>query len=754
MRHDFDCGTVTFLLFILAESPLAIESKNSLKPMILCHSIPGRLRLKSDTMRGSYQLSEQLENRLRKIEGIISAETRVTTGSVILVYDVDIVTPETLRELASQYLKKVAKAFHSSSKSVVRMKKNPASPIRSGWSLRYLLINSFCVSCFLGYALIRKYLLKAPLPQRVFGLTGLVTDLGGIPLLSGMINELRGVKRPGLMSFLGIGCFSAVLAGELFTALEIVWLLSFGLFLEEYVKKQAHRAIQDILQVAPRKTVVLIDGAEKEINISDLKEKAITVVRTDQRIPADGTVFKGKALIDEAHITGRAFAELRRKNDVVYAGTRVQEGTVYIRAQKVGADTYLAQLLRLVEASLAEQTQSQRKADVLADRLTTFGWASTLATLVITGNLSRAISVMLVMSCPCATVLAASTAVSAGIANAARRNILIKGGTYLEKFKDIETVCFDKTGTLTLNTPQVVDIVPRNSRIKPDAVLALAASAEAESNHPVAQAILKESRTRKISFERPKSTKAFLGRGIQARTASGIIRVGNRQYFKSAGIKTAQFSKTVTKQTDSGQTAVFVARNKTLAGMILLTHTIRAETSSVLKWLHKNGIQKIVLISGDLKTAVKAIAKHYLIDEFQGELLPEEKARFIDALEAKGHGVIMVGDGINDALALSKASVGVAMGAGGSEVAIETADIALADSDLRGLVALRQLSEQTHRIVEMNFWLATASNIAGVILGFAGKFSPVMAGIFHVGHTVGIMANSARLINWQDADSK
>jgi cation-transporting P-type ATPase C len=168
-----------------------------------------------------------------------------------------------------------------------------------------------------------------------------------------------------------------------------------------------------------------------------------------------------------------------------------------------------------------------------------------------------------------------------------------------------------------------------------------------------------------------------------------------------------------------------------------------------LQWLRQDGIHKIVLISGDLTSAVKTITKTQSFDEYRAELLPEAKARFIDAFEKKGQPVIMVGDGINDALALSKATIGVAMGAGGSEVAIETADIALADSDLEGLVALRQLSQQTLRIVEMNFWLATATNMAGVILGFAGLFSPVMAGIFHVSHTVGIMANSGRLLNWQ-----
>jgi cation-transporting P-type ATPase C len=720
-----------------------------IQAMIICHSIPGRIRIKSDAIKGSSLLAKQLENRLQKADSILSAQVRALTGSVILFYDAEIRDPETLRDLTFKQFQEIAKESRKLSKPEHKIKRSSVRQIRSGWSLKYLLMNTVLISCFLGYVLIRKFILKSPIPRGRWGLAGLITALGSLPLLTGTMDELVQKKRPGLLTFLSIACFSAMLAGEVFTALEIVWLLSFGMFLEEYVKKQAHRAIEDILQVAPPKTRVLVNGFEEEIAVTDLKERTIIVARVGDRLPADGKILKGIAVIDEAHITGRALPEIRKKNDSVYAGTRVQEGEVHIRAEKVGRDTYLAGIFHLVETALAEPSESQRKADVLAARLVKFGWGSTLGTLLLTGNLLRAMSVMLVMSCPCATVLAASTAVSAGIANAARRNILVKGGDYLEQFKNIETVCFDKTGTITLDTPQVVEIIPRNPKVKPETVLALAAAAEAESNHPVGQAIVKEARLRKIPIKKPQSTQVKLGLGIKAKTDAGMIRVGNRLFFKSAGINTSDFDKAKRKYALAGQTTVFVGRNKVFEGMIVLSNSVRAETSTVLEWLHKNGIGKIYLISGDLASAVKPIAESQPFDGFKAELLPEAKARFIDSLENSGQRVIMVGDGINDALALSKAAVGVAMGAGGSEVAIETADIALANSDLAGLVRLRQLSEQTHRIVEMNFWLATASNIAGVILGFAGRFSPVMAGIFHVGHTVGIMANSGRLLNWE-----
>jgi cation-transporting P-type ATPase C len=233
-----------------------------------------------------------------------------------------------------------------------------------------------------------------------------------------------------------------------------------------------------------------------------------------------------------------------------------------------------------------------------------------------------------------------------------------------------------------------------------------------------------------------------------------VIRIGNQRFIESAGITTSHFFKSAKKHTVSGHTAVFVARDQTLEGMIVMTNTVRSETSAVLKWLRANGIQKTYLISGDSLPAVKSIAENQPFDRFKAELLPEAKARLVEKLENDGHCTMMVGDGVNDALALSKATIGVAMGVGGSEVAIETADVALADSDLRGLLVVRRLSEQTHRIVEMNFWLATASNLAGVILGFTGKFSPLAAGFFHVGHTVGILINSGRLLNWQAPDLK
>jgi cation-transporting P-type ATPase C len=722
--------------------------------MIICHSIPGRLRIKSIELRGSHAIARHLENRLLKMNGILSVQARVSTGSIILVYDVEILDPDQFPDFALRDLEKIFREDRKKIRLEDKTERQSLIEFRSDWSLGYLLINTLFVGGFLGYALIRRYVLKSPLSENVWGLTGLVTGLGGLPLLGGTVHEIGQKKRPGLLSFLAIGCVSAILAGELFTALEIVWLLSFGMFLEEYVKKQAYRAIRDIMPGTPRKTTVLISGAEKEIDISELKVKSLVVVRTGEWIPADGTIFKGKASIDEAHITGRAFPELRQKNDFVYAGTRVQEGAVYIRTRNVGQDTYLAQMTHLVEASLAEQTESQRKADVLADRLIKFGWASTLVTLIFTGNPARAVAVMLVMSCPCATVLAASTAVSAGIANAARRKIIIKGGDYLEQLKDIETVCFDKTGTITRDTPQVVEIVPRNSRVKSKTLLAMAASIEAESNHPIAKALTKYARERNVKITKPKASEIFLGRGVRAIINSDKVWIGNPKFLKSEGIDSGFSKNQVNRHMAAGRTAIYIAKNHAVEGIIVVANAVRSEVAQVLDWLRSNGIRNLYLISGDSESSVKLIAQEQHFDDFKFELLPEAKAQFIEQLKNEGRLVMMVGDGINDALALSRATIGVAMGAGGSEVALETADIALADSDLRRLMTLRRLSQQTHRIVEMNFWLATASNIVGVILGFAGRFSPVMAGIFHVGHTVGIMANSSRLLNWEDSDTE
>jgi cation-transporting P-type ATPase C len=533
------------------------------------------------------------------------------------------------------------------------------------------------------------------------------------------------------------------------TALEIIWILTLGLLLEEHITDKARQAIRKIFQVLPQDTYVLLEGVEVEIPVSELQKDATVVVRGDQKIPVDGVVLEGEALVDEAHITGRSQPELHGSNDWVYAGTRVQEGVLYIRAEKLGIDTYLSRISHMVDQAMENRPELEKKADILAARLTRLGISATVVTFLLTGSFSRALSVMLVMTCPCATVLATSTAVAAAIANAARMQILIKGGKYLEQVHTVDSLCFDKTGTLTGDLPEVVDVRTRSPNRDTNRIIGLAASAEMKSKHPIAKALLEEARKRGITPERIATSETLLGRGVRADLDSDTLLIGNRDFLETEGLNVAYFKSRAQRHMTSGHTVLYLAKNGKLQGMIAVANTLRPNVESTLRTLREDGIGLFSIISGDTEPIVKTMAETLRFDDYKAGLLPEEKAEYVDQLRDRGLKTLMVGDGVNDALALSKATVGVAMGTGGSEVAIEASDIALVKSDLADLVALRLISGKTLTIIEQNFWMATFTNVVGIILAASGWLPPVMAGLLHIGHSFGIMVNSGRLLNWE-----
>jgi len=717
--------------------------------LVVCHRIPGRLRIKIASIRDSKDVSRQLEGRLHQIDGIERAEARFTTGSVILIYDQDRIKASQLIQNVTESLRNLPKNSWDKSEAGCARNLTARNSVPTSPSILYHFLNAIALGGFLIYSVLRSVFFKSPLSQRPFSLTGIVAGLGALPLFLRAWNDIRQERTKGLFPFLAAGCGLAILTGEALTALEIIWVLAIGMLLEEYVTDRARRAIRQILQVSPPKTFVLVKGVEVEAPVNELRRGDTVVVHTGRKIPADGVVLDGEALVDEAHITGRSQPELRRSDDWVYAGTQVQEGFLLVRADKLGEETYLCRIGRMVEQALGSRTEVEKKADLLAVRLTRIGIVATVATFILTRSIARAFSVMLVMACPCATVLAASTAVAAAVANAARQKILIKGGLYLEKISTVDCFCFDKTGTITSDLPEVIEVVPRSPTQDPSKIIAMAADAEAQSDHPAAKALIEEARNRGFVRRGVSTCEMFLGRGVRAISGPDILLVGNREFMGTENIKPSYFKKKAQKHMESGRTVLYVARNGKLQGMVAIANTLRPGTDSALEALHKRRTARFYLISGDTEPIVKKLAMDLGFDNYKAALLPEQKARYIEKLKKHHRGVLMVGDGVNDALAMSTADVGVAMGAGGSEVAIEASDIALVRSDLRDLVTLRLLSDKTLRTIETNFWIATVTNGVGILLGAMGWLTPVMAGVLHIGHTLGIMGNSSRLLKWE-----
>jgi cation-transporting P-type ATPase C len=484
---------------------------------------------------------------------------------------------------------------------------------------------------------------------------------------------------------------------------------------------------------------------EVSIPVNQVQPGDTVVLHTGEKIAVDGKIVKGEAVIDDSPITGRAEPVTRAKGDKVFAGTFVRQGVIFVMAQHVGDRTYLARILRMVEDSLENRAPIEGVADRLVQKLIKTGFAVTLATLILTRSAWRAFSVMLVMACPCATILAASTAISAAINAAARRHILIKGGRYLEEAGQANVICFDKTGTLTTNEPELKYLVNFDG-LPEDELLRLAYSTEIHNSHPVALAIKTEAQRRGISPIHHNVCEYFLGKGVRSEIHGDEILVGSHKLMEQFAVHPKQVKAYLDRVKQQGLTLIFIAKNRELLGVAGFSNQDRRGVADVIRHIRDDGFKKTAMITGDSKYSALEMANRLRFDECRYSLLPEQKADIIKDLRRNSDKVLMVGDGINDALALAEADVGVAMGAGGSEVAIEAADIALVKDDLAGIIYVRELSRKTMTVVHENFWIATGSNVVGVVLGALGWLSPVMAGLVHITHTLGILANSSRML--------
>lgn len=723
--------------------------------LTICHAIAGRVRLNSRELRGQAGRCAGLERFLKNQEGCITVRVKPVTGSIIIVFDpatgqdelIEVVTHWIGKSRSEQVLSSLEPS--SCSLECASCKRDHGHP-----SLIKQVAGLVLLSIYVGYAFVRRVFFKSPVSESALSLTSVVAVAGAWPLLKHAWQDLKRGRHKSLFPFLAATCFLAIFLGEAMTALEVIWIMRLGMLLEEYVARRSRAAIRNILKLAEKNTYLLVDGVEIETPVAVLRPGDVVICHTGEKIPVDGVVIEGEALVNESPITGRAEHEQRMAGHKVFAGTIISQGVLVIKAEKVGDDTYLCRILHLVENALETKAPVETKADELATRLMRFGAIAVVGTFLITLDPVRAFTVLLVLACPCATVLAASTAVAAAIATAARHHILIKGGLSLEQIGSADCFCFDKTGTLTSEVPRVVEILPRDKKQSADSILAMAASAEAHNQHPVARALIEAARERGFEVTSHDRCEFVLGRGVRAEIKGDIVLIGNAVFMKEEGIDIRYFKRQVNEHIARGNTVIYVAKNKKMLGIITIANTIRPEAEDVLRWLRKDGTKELHLITGDMEPVARSMAEAFGFNDYKAELLPEGKAQYIKILEKMGKKTVMVGDGVNDALALAEASIGVAMGAGGAEVAIESADIALVDSDLKRIVMLRKLSKQTMSIIEQNHQIAMLTNIGGVVLGASGLLSPVMAGALHVIHTLGIFMNSGRLLGWRAEGEK
>ena len=560
--------------------------------------------------------------------------------------------------------------------------------------------------------------------------------------------------RPDMNLLMTIAVIGAAIIGEWFEAATVSFLFALSLTLESWSVARARRAIAALLELAPETArVPLAGGAEAIVPVSAVKPGDRVLVLAGERIPLDGRVIEGNSAVNQAPVTGESVPVEKEAGSDVFAGTINGDGTLTIEASKAAKDSTLARIIRMVEEAHGRRAPSEQWVDRFARVYTPAVMA--LALLVFLGpplafhggweaNFYRAL-VLLVIACPCALVISTPVSIVASLAAAARAGVLIKGGAFIELPARLKAVAMDKTGTITRGEPEVVRVVPLNEHSEDD-LLARAAALESRSTHPLAQAVLRYAKERGVALMPAENVRAFKGRGLVGTFNGEEFWLGSQRYLAERGQNTPTISRAAEDLEASGRSVIIIGNKRHVCGLIAVADKVRPEALSAVQALHKQGVAHVVMLTGDNRATAKAIGQEVGIDEIHAELLPEQKVQKIEELVERFGTVAMVGDGVNDAPAMARASLGIAMGAIGSDAAIETADIALMSDDISKLPWLVGHAKRTLAVIRQNIVFSLGVKLIFMILTFAGIATLWGAIAADAGASLLVVFNALRLL--------
>ncbi len=593
-----------------------------------------------------------------------------------------------------------------------------------------------------GLALLASMLGIKPLP---YDLAWAAIILCGVPIIwgaaKGLITEFD-IKADVLVS---IALIAAVVIGEDFAAGEIAFIMQLGALLEEATVARARAGIEKLVRLTPRTARRLNNGTEEIIRAEDVKKGDILRVLPGETIPVDGVITAGETPVNQAVMTGEPLPVDKSTGDDVASGTVNQYGSFEMRALKVGEDSSIQRMIRLVQSADAGRAKIVGMADRWATWIVVMALTTAVLTGYFTGEVIRAVTVLVVF-CPCALVLATPTAVMAAIGNAARHGFLVREGDALERLAAVKRVAFDKTGTLTFGRPQVTAVKSFNSKISDAELYRYAASVEKLSEHPLAKAIVQSYNGNILPAA---DFTMHAGRGVTAAVNGSRITAGNSKLFAAEKIIIArEIDAAAQVYTEQGCSIVYVAVDGITAGFIALADMLRPEAAEMLAGVKRAG-KTTMLLTGDHHNAAAIVADNTGIDEMHADCLPKDKMRIIGGLEAAGEHICMLGDGINDAPALKKAYVGIAMGGVGSDIAIDASSIVLINDDFREFGHLLELAEQMMKTIKKNIVFSLVLNFIAILLAVTGVLSPVLGALVHNAGSVAVIISSALLLKWR-----
>lgn len=574
--------------------------------------------------------------------------------------------------------------------------------------------------------------------------------LCGIPImceaLIALITEFD-IKADVLVS---IALIASICVGEYFAAAEVAVIMQLGGLLEELTVARAQKGIQRLVELTPRTARVLLsDGTEQEIDAKDVALNQTVRVLPGEIIPVDGVVTKGATSVDESVVTGEPMPADKQEGSEVSAGTINQFGAIEVCAERVGEDSSIARMARLVQSADAGKAKIVSMADRWATWVVVGALTSAVVIFLATGEVLRAVTVLVVF-CPCSLVLATPTAIVAAIGNATKHGFLVKEGDALERLAAVDKVTFDKTGTLTKGEPRVSEIlVSKDASLTREELYALVAAAELRSEHPLGKAIVADAKEAGVTVTEPDAFEMIPGQGVRANVGGKEISVGNERMMAELGLSTNAWStEDIERLQNDGCTVTYVAINNAPAGLVALNDTIRKESLATVKGLNNLGVN-VTLLTGDNAQSAQAVAHKVGAREVIAGCLPEDKMRYIEGQENSGKRVAMVGDGVNDAPALKRAFVGVAVGGVGSDIAVEAADIVIVDDTISELPHLVALSKHMMKVIKLNLTFSMTLNFVAIILAFLAVLDPISGALVHNCGSVFVIICSALLLNWK-----
>ena len=594
-----------------------------------------------------------------------------------------------------------------------------------------------------GAAVICSLLRIDPLP---FDMAWIAIILCGIPIILeaviGLVTAFD-IKADVLVS---LALIASLCIGETFAAGEVAFIMQLGALLEELTVARARAGIEKLVHLTPQTARVLRNGGEEIIPAGQVQVGDRIRVLPGESVPVDGVILSGQTSINQAVMTGESLPVDKTVGDTVSSGTVNQFGAFEMEATKVGEDSSIQRMIRLVQSADAGKAKIVGLADRWATWIVVIALSAAALTWLITGQIIRAVTILVVF-CPCALVLATPTAIMAAIGNATKHGFLVREGDALERLAKARVIAFDKTGTLTYGTPEVVAVNSVSEAYGTEELYRLAASAEQLSEHPLGKAIVSCCKKTGAVLAAAEDFAMLPGRGVSARVEGKAVLAGNPELLREHGVETGSVP-SAEDYVRQGCTVTYVAVDGVFAGFFALSDTLREESTATIAALSGLGVQP-VLLTGDHENAAKAMAGKLHIGEVRANCLPEDKLKYIGEYQARELPVCMIGDGVNDAPALKKADVGIAMGGVGSDIAVDAADIALVDDKVKELPHLVALSKRMMTTIKLNMTFSMTLNFIAIVLAITGTLNPVVGALVHNAGSVLVITNSAFLLNWR-----